>query len=291
MKFLHKKNAIRLLVLWVVWPQLSYSFDYTYGYTPNAALLGNSWDMSQSVLGVNPEVGLDISGVIYQYMPVKNEADDFTVTIQNEKVGGGFVFQETDDWSGLKPIKIKKVVALPYTPIAAFGKGSIKTTGKGSVKDASVVYMYRWNNCENPQNDSSCPGYVPPLPPVPKIEIYDALTDDSVQTANKKTDKDIYDDEQSDQNEEDEEDIERLEVALASTENALTIANVATQSAIVNAMNIATNLNAYYVAQIPGKFYPETIALNDGVLPDNKRVFKNLSQDKLHNLMLQEQYK
>jgi hypothetical protein len=274
-----------------VWPPLSYSFDYTYGYTQNAALLGNSWNMSSSVLGVDVEEGLSISGVIYTYTPIKDKADDFTVTVQNQKIGGGYIFQETDDWSGLTPIRIKKVVPLAYTPIAAIGKGSIETTGKGSVSDASVLYMYRWNPCGNPQNDSGCPGYVPPLPPVPKIEIYDALTDESVQTATEKTDKDIYEDEKREEDEEAEEDVERLEVALASTENALTIANTTTQSAIVNAMNIATNLSAYYVAQIPGKVYQESISLTDQGIPDNRRALKSLSQDRLHNTMLEEQYK
>lgn len=283
---------IKLLVLWVLLPQPSYSFDYTYGYTANAALLGSSWDMSSDVLGVNIQDGLDVSGVIYQYTPVKEVDDDFVVTVQNERVGGGYIFQDTQDWSGGPGVTIQRVVPLPFTPIKQFGKGSIATTGTGTVEDATVLYMYRFNPCQNPQNDPGCPGYVPPLPVVPKIEIYDALTDESVSTATKKTDKELYEDEQKiKEDEEEQESKERLQIALGASKNALTISNKFTQSAIVNAMNIATNISSYYSAQIPTQVYRTTIVLNDTFLPDNRKALRSLAQDKLHNTMLEEQYK
>ena len=292
MKLLHNKAVRRLLVLWVLWPALSYSSDYIYGYTGNAALNGNTWSMTTPVLGVTAGDGLDISGVIYQYTAVKELADDFTVTVQNEKVGGGYVFQDIEDWSQKYGMKIRKVVALPYTPIGQFkvDGGAIATTGIGSVEDATVLYMYRYDACFNPV-DPSCPNYVPPPPPkLPTL--YDALDDDSVKEATKETDSELYGkEEEGEEKDEEEEDEERLEVALSVAGNALTIANTFTQSAIVNAMNIATDINAYYVAQIPSKVYRESIVLKDKGISDNKWAFKNLSQDRIHNKIVQEQYK
>ena len=248
--------------------------------------------MNTATLGISAEEGLDISGVIYTYTPVKEVNDDFTVTVGNEAVDGGYIFQETDDWSGKHGMKIQKVIPLPYTPIERFGKGAIKTTGVGSVQDASVVYMFRWDNCRNAQNDPSCPNYIPPLPVIPKIEIYDALEDDAVEKATEETDSDLYkDEEESEQTEEDEEDENRLEIALASVNNALTIANTVSQSVILKAMNTATNINSYYVATIPSTTYRDKLDLQGGDIPDNKLIFRSLSQDNLMNEMIQEQYK
>ena len=109
--------------------------------------------MTTPILGISTEEGMDISGVIYNYTAVKDPADDFTVTVQNENVDGGYIYQETDDWSGKNGMKIQKVIPLSYTPIEQFGKGSIATTGTGSIEDASVLYMYRYDGCRNPQND------------------------------------------------------------------------------------------------------------------------------------------
>ena len=247
--------------------------------------------MNTATLGVSAEQGLDLSGVIFNYTPVKNVVDDFTVTVESDKVGGGFVFQETDDWSGKYGMKIQKVIPFGYTPVEQFGESRIRTTGVGSVEDASVVYMYRWDACRNP-TDPSCPNYVPPLPVIPKIEIYDALEDDAVEQATEKTDSDLYkDEEESEQTEEDEENEELLEIALASAENALTIANTVSQSVILRAMNTATNINSYYVAKIPSTTYRDTLDLQGGDIQDNKLIFRSLSQDNLMNEMIKEQYK
>ena len=284
---------IRLLALWVLLQQPSYSSNYTFGYTGNAAVNGYSWDMTTPVLGVTVQDGLDISGVIYSYTPVKNVADDFTVTVQSENVDGGYIFQDTEDWSGKHPIRIKKVLPLAYTPVSQFGKGSIETTGTGSVEDALVLYMYRLDACYDPQNDPSCPGYVEPIPKIPDIEIYDALEDEFVVQATEDTDSDLYDEkeEKSEETEKDEEDKERLEIAMAATENALTIANTASQGVLLKVMNTATNINSYYVAQVPGGVYRESISLNGGKIVDNRKALRSLGQDNLMDAMIQEQYK
>ena len=249
--------------------------------------------MSPSVLGPNAIDGMDISGVIYSYTPIKEVEDDFTVTVQNEKVSGGYIFQDTEDWSGGPGIKIQKLVPLPYTPISHFGKGSIETTGVGSVENATVLYMYRFDACYNPQNDPNCSGYVQPLPVIPVIEIYDALEDDAVKGANEETDSDLYDKEEEEDREtdKDEEDEDRLEIALAASSNALTIANTISQGVLVQAMNIATNINSYYTARIPSTVYKDTVDLQGGVIVDNKKAFRSLAQDNLMDEMIQEQYK
>jgi hypothetical protein len=248
--------------------------------------------MTTPILGVTVADGLDISGVIYNYLPVKEVEDDFVVTVQNEDVNGGYIFQEVDDWSGGPGVRIQKLIPLPYIPISQFGEGSITTTGIGSVEDAVVLYMYRFDECFNPQNNENCPGYVPPLPVIPKIEIYDALDDEFVEDATEETDKDLIEEKDEEKNnDEEEEEKERLEIALAASGNALTIANTATQASVVRAMNIATNINSYYRTQIQGGVYGESVSLQGGTIVDNRRVLRSLGQDKLMNAMIREQYK
>ncbi len=274
-------------------PFCSFSNYYTFGYSGNAAFYGNTWQMTTPILGITTEEGMDISGVIYNYKAVKEVEDDFTVTIQNEDVDGGYVFQETDDWSGKHGMRIQKLIPMNYTPIEQFGKGSIETTGTGSVEDASVLYIYRFDGCRNPQNNENCPGYVEPMPVIPKIEIYDALDDDAVIDATEETDSDLYDkeEEESEQDEKEEEDEDRLELAMAASENALTIANTVSQSALLQTINNATNVKSYYAATVPGGVYRESISLNGGEVVDNRRALQSLAQDNLMNQMIEEQYK
>jgi len=285
--------VIKLSALWVLLllPFCSFSNYYTFGYTGNAAYAGLSWNMTTPILGISTEEGMDISGVIYNYLPVKEVEDDFIVTVQNEDVDGGYIFQEVDDWSGGPGVRIQKLVPLPYTPISQFGEGSITTTGTGTVEDAVVLYMYRWDECFNPQNNENCPGYVPPMPVIPKIEIYDVLEDEVVEDATKETDKELIEErEEEENNDEEEEEKERLEIALAAADNALTIANTVSQASVVRAMNTATNITSYYVTQIQGGTYGESVSLHGGTIVDNRKAFRSLGQDKLMNQMIEEQY-
>ena len=245
--------------------------------------------MSTPVLGVTVQEGLDISGVIYTYNPIKEVGDDFTVTVQNENAAGdGYIFQDTEDFSGKHPIRIRKVLSLPYIPIENFGKGSIATTGTGSLEDESVIYMYRFDECRIP-TDPSCPNYVPPLPP--PIEIYDALEDESVEIATKETDTTLFEDKDTKEQEDKEEKEEsRLEEMLSVTENALALANGVTQSSVITAMNSVVNMDAYYIALIPSKVYRETLVLKDQGISDNRKVLRGLSNDRLHQSMIEEQY-
>ena len=283
---------IKPLVLWVLLLLPLCSFSYTFGYTSNAAIYGNTWKMNTGTLGISAEEGLDISGVLYNYTVVKNVDDNFRVIIENNKVDGGYVYRQEHNWDGKHGMKVQNVIPLPYTPIEQFGDGRIRSTGTGSIEDVTILYMFRWDLCRNPQNDISCPDYVPPLPVIPKIEIYNALEDEYVQDATEKSDDKLTDkDEEVRETEEEDEEKERLEIALAATENALTIANTASQASLLQKINNATNVSSYYVAQIQGGVYRESIALQGGKIVDNKKAFKSLGQDKLMNTMIQEQYK
>ena len=248
--------------------------------------------MNTGTLGISAEEGLDISGVLYNYTVVKNVVDDFTVTIESDNVDGGYVFQEKHDWDGQYSGTVQNVIPLPYTPVEQFGDGRIKGTGSGSIEDVTILYMYRWDLCRNAQNDESCPNYIPPLPVIPVIEIYDALDDEFVEQATEKSDDKLLDKEEEErETEEEDEEKERLEIAMAATENALTIANTASQASILKQINKATNINSYYVAQIQGGVYRDTTELDGGKVIDNKLVFRSLTQEQLHNEMIQEQYK
>ena len=248
--------------------------------------------MNTPTLGVSAETGLDISGVIYNYTAVKDLEDDFTVTVGNEDLDGGYIWKDTEDWSGKYGIKLRKFIPIAYTPVELFGKGSIATTGTGTVEDASVIYMYRWDLCRNAQNDENCPNYIPPLPVIPKFEIYDALEDEFVKDATEETDGvGIDKDEEVRETEEEDEEKERLEIAMAATENALTIANTSSQASLLQRINNATNVSSYYVAQIQGGVYRESIALQGGKIVDNRKALRSLGQDNLMNEMIGEQYK
>jgi hypothetical protein len=262
--------------------QPSYS-EYLFGYSNNAASGGNTWGMSSSVLGVPTVEGVDINGVIYQYTAVKDRPDPYTVSIQNENAdGNGYIFKSTDDWTGRSGATINKFVPVPYSPVGQWGDGEIATTGIGNVTDATVVYTFRRDPSLVQQ---------PEIPDLPTYDIYDALSDSYVNAALEPTDLSLIegdDEEKADKGED--EDKERLETALAASENALTIGVGMSQNALLQAMNTATNLNGYYAASLQGGNYRETTVLIDKNIPDNKRAFRSMSQQKLHTDMVNQQY-
>ena len=282
--------------LWVLLLLLSYSFSvhaYSFGYTPNVAISGLEWTMTPTYLGANGIDGMDVSGVTYKYTPIKNKEDDYIVTLENDKVGGGYVFQDVQNWSQREGgIEVRRTIALPYTPLAIFGDGRLKQEGTGSIENADVRYIYRFDPCFDPQSDPNCPGYKKPKPPpLPEIPDYDALQDESVAIAQAETDRKLLDDEQADKEEEEEEEEESLEFMLADVENALTIANEIAQSVILQQLNQVTNLTNYYVSTIPDNYYPDAVALQGGTIVDNRRALRSLSQDARMNEMIEEQYK
>jgi hypothetical protein len=287
MNKLQKTNAILLSALLVVYSAVSYSSEYEFGYSNPVPMGGSSWGMSDSLFPVPSMEGVDINGVFYRYTAVKDRPDDFTVSIQNEAaIGGGYIFRETDDWSGRSGGTIQKFVPVPYSPVGDWGDGSIEQVGVGSVEDPLVLYSYRFDPDRVQQQAQEAYDFS-------QVSTYDALNDRNVLAALAPTDPKLYEsDEDEKEGDDTSEEESRLETALAASENALTIGSQMTQAAMVKAMNIATNMNTYYASNIPGGVYKETTELVDSNIPDNKRgLFAVMGpQQKLHKELVDSQY-
>ena len=262
------------MALLAVYSAASYSSDPIYGYTPNVAAGGSSWSMSEPMLGIAPTTGLDISGVIYRYTAVKERPDDFTVTVRNQNaIDGGYIFSETDDWSGRSGQTINKLVPVGYSPIKYWGDGEIATTGVGSVVDPQVVYTYRFIEPEVEQT----------APPIPTL--YSALDDPYAQQQPTERPETSEEDQASKDKDEEE---EPLEKALAASDADLSMA--VGQTGMIAAMNPVTMHN-YYAMSIPGGVYQETVILQGGEIKDNRRAFRSMANDRLHNQMVEEQWR
>jgi hypothetical protein len=273
----------------------SYSSSETlnYGVTNNAAANGFQWDM-KDVLPVPG--GLMINGVIYQYTTEKEVDADMKVHIQNENVNGeGYVFRQTDDWSGVPGSTINRLVKLPNVPGEFFGDGSIEVEGEGTVSNPTVRYSYMLDPCFVPLTDPSCSGYTQALYDWLKnngllddnVSIDDPLFNEFVQQMlNRKAE--IEEDEKARREEENEEDeeIEKLN-AEASIE---ALGDPAVQEAIMQALSTIPNFENYYAVSIQGGVYEETLVLEDKELPDNRRAMSSLAQDTLHRSMVRSQY-
>ena len=271
------------MALWAVSSAQPCYSEYVFGHTGNAASGGSSWAMSSPLFPVDSIQGIDINGVFYRYTAVKDPSDPYTVSIQNQDTDtGGYIFRSTDDWSGGSGGTIQKFVPVPYSPLGRWGTGSIEEVGIGSVEDPLVIYNFRIDPDRVQQ---------PELPDLPTYDIYDPLSDIYVNAALEPTDLELIEkDEEPEQDKDEEEDKERLEIALAASENALTVASGMSQAATLAAMNAATNINSYYDKQIAGRKYQETVVLIDKNIPDNRRVLRSLGQDKLHTKMVDQQY-
>ena len=278
-----KTSATKLLALSALFLAAPSYSEYEFGHTNNAAVGGSSWGMSDPLFPLASIPGLDINGVFYRYTAVKDPNDPYTVSIQNEAANGsGYIFRETDDWSGGSGGTIQKYVPVPYSPLGDWGTGSIEQVGIGSVEDPVVIYNYRVDPDRLQQQE---------LPEIPAVSVYDALADGYVTAALEPTDRDLYEDDEIEDKDAEEEDDGRLEKALAASDNALTIGVGMTQNALLQAMNVATNLNTYYAANIPGGSYQEVTVLQDKNIPDNRRALRSLGQQKLHTEMVEEQYR
>lgn len=258
----------------MLWACFSYSETvYTYDYTKNAADNALSWSMDS----LFPEGIVDINGVVYRYTTVKNTSDDMKVHVQNKDArGSGYIFRETDDWSGLPSGTISKVVSLGNIPLEYFGEGSIDVEGTGSVIDSFVQYSYRIQPLEVVPEDVV---YIPEDQP---IEIYNVLDEEVL-------DDGVYENRYESEDEEQE---ERKEKAKKVAGKAIGIGNTAAQQAMMLALSNATNMNSYYAKAIDGGTYKENVNLVDTKLPENKRGLRNgLAQQIMHDRMVMEQYK
>lgn len=243
-----------------------------------------------------PDVlGIDVTGVFYRYTIDKDPAADALVHVQNENaLGTGYIFRETDDWSGIAGNTITKGVPVPNIPLDYWGIGSIELEGEGSISDASVIYAYRVDECANPQASPSCEGYIPPATSVTIEEqaTYDALEDDAYRIASAKTDAEYQDEDAPDEDQNDDKERKaRLERGLAASKNALALADGISQDAIIASMGYTSDLTAYYSARLEGGSYADAPMLVDGKIPENRRGLRNgLAQQVLHEQMIGLQY-
>ena len=295
-------KKLLLGVLVGFYPYYCYSDNIApyYGTTGNAAQNGLSWSM-KDVLPAPP--GLDINGVFYRYTPNKNTADDMKVHVQNERANGtGYVFRDTEDWSGHPGgIEVRKVIGIGDIPREAWGNGSIEVEGTGTVDDATVIYSYKVDPCYDPQFSPSCPGYKTPIPDIPTVnldDLYDATKDEYV-NLNDEEKLSIEENEERLTEEEEKEKKEaeekkrkyRLEKLMSISDAAALFAETQIIEQMNGIMQDQLN-NTYLAATIPGGQYKETIVLVDAKLPENKAGLRNgLAQQILHEKMISQQYK
>jgi hypothetical protein len=142
--------------------------------------------MSSDLFGVPTVEGVDVNGVIYQYTAVKDRADPYTVSIQNEAANGnGFIFRSTDDWSGKSGATLTRFVPVPYSPLGNWGEGSIAEVGIGAIENPTVVYTFRRDPNVVQQQE---------IPELPVYDVYDALSDSYVQESLEPTDLSLIED-------------------------------------------------------------------------------------------------
>lgn len=293
-------KKLLLSVALVSWAGYCYSDSIaTYpGVTPNAAAGGNTWNMNNVLPSGVP--GLDINLIIYSYTPQKQTADDMTVHIQNENAAGnGYIFRESDDWSGLPGgTEIRKVVPVVPSNRSLWGNGSIEVEGTGTVEEPFVFYNYRVDPCYDPQFDPNCPGYVQPIPEIPvvNIEIYDATEDEYVNLSSEETvlleeNEEVL--EELDEEEEEEAEKKKRAYRLAALE-ASNAAMLFAETARIDQMNqIAQQAVArlYLPKTINGGVYNDALVMQDKQLPTNPRGLRNgFAQQLLHEKMVEMQY-
>ena len=291
-----------LLVLALLLPCYSYSNSVVpyYGTTGNAVVDNNLvWDMG-NVFPAPP--GLTVQNVIYSYNIRKSTEDRVDVSVQNENaLGEGYVFRETDSWlpGSLDNTEINKAVPVMNLPKEVWGKGSIEVDGNGSVENANVAYTYRVDPCYDPQYSPSCPGYKVPIPEPVQVEydVYDA--DEHADDTQYSPDDDSLEEEEKETEEEKEkreaeeklDSKERLEKALAVANTNLLFANSFAQAQMLDSVNTATRMNAYYSTSIDGGTYKEELSIQDKQLPDSYKGLRNgLAQQVLHEKMVSMQY-
>ena len=307
---------LKTLLLWavlVLLPGYSYSESITpyYGSTGNA-VTDQSLRWSMDNVLPNPP-GLDIDTVIYNYRIRKQTEDQVDVYVGNENAAGtGYIFREHDEWrpGSLDGTEINKVIGVGGIHRDLWGDGSIEVQGNGSVEDPNVIYTYRVDPCYDPQFDPNCPGYKIPVPNIPEVDlsqIYDVTKDENIdldrsrckpgetngECLTRLEEEELSEEKLAEEEAEEKKDSkERLEKALSAADNSELFAQALAQGQLLQSINQATNMNPYYAATIPGGTYNDTVQLNDTQLPDNRRGLRNnLAQQRLHQQMVDEQYK
>ena len=279
----------------------SYCYSETiYGSTGNAANGGLSWAMANVLPDATPSwIDLQVNGLVYRYVTVKDPTDDMVVYVRNEDaINGGYIFEEVDDWSGLDGGSIQKYFRFPQSDWSNWGQGSIDIEGTGQVLNAEVIYTYRMDvgdeiNCPTPFADPRCDGYAEALAaylasmeePTFDDPYYDEWVQAQLQLEAEQEDED--DTENVTEEELEQEDFEARFRRVNSVDNLI---DVSIQNQVLAQLANVTALNSYYVQTITGGVYEETITLQDATLPDNARAMGSLASDANHRSMVRSQY-
>lgn len=247
-----------------------------------------SWGM-QNLLP--QQAGLTVGSVFYRYTTTKDADDFMLVHVQNENAQGpGYIFRETDDWTGKPGNTINKIVSVGGIPLEYWGRGSIEVEGEGIVSEPLVVYSYQYDPCFDPQSDPSCPGFKAEVFVQEATETYkDPLEDELIQ--------DVLEEEAPEKDEEEEESQRRrmaglqgqskLEVLLGGVNKVLVDAQA---EAMYNSLVYYTFPTTYYDV-LEGRVYEDSLILQDANLPKNPKGQRvGLAQELLHQEMVEAQY-
>jgi len=275
------------------WPYYCYS-ENVYGNTKNAASDAHTWVMNNLLPAQN---NLTIEGVFHKYTITKDLTTDSTVSITNKKVGSNEnVYEYVDDWNNLPSgTKIK------YDPMAStlgtlFGDGEIKVTGDGSLSDVIILYHYKFDPCDTPLNDPSCPNY--------KDAVYQYLLDNDLLSGGNVDDP--YYNEWVQIGLDEQAELEELEVEEAEAEEKsedLTIEEILSvrgvtekiadpvqQLAMLQQLISVGKLELYLNLDIDGGVYEDVLKIDGGEIKDNVRAYRSLAQDSVHRSMVRSQY-
>lgn len=275
----------------------SYCFsDTTYGVTGNAAGSGLTWGMG-SILPdyTQPWVSVQVQGLAYRYTMVKDPETDAVVWVRNEDVEGGYIFEESDDWSGTSGGTIQRYFRFAYSDASRWGDGSISVDGEGSIENAIVTYNYKMDVDEElmkcavtPLADPACPGFPAALADLLKsineMQPGDPFYDEWVQAQLER-----------EAEEQEEQEVKEPEEKLSNFEKEMGGENTVEQLAgnqedMLAELAQLPKIEPYYMVQINGGVYEDTVVLQDATLPDNSRALRNLASDQTHKNMVRSQY-
>tara|TARA_R110000737_G_scaffold301786_1_gene308777 strand:+ start:670 stop:1437 length:768 start_codon:yes stop_codon:yes gene_type:complete len=247
-----------------------------------------------------PEAGLKVQGVYHQYTITKDTDADATVSITNKHASSnGNIYELNDNWNKL-PSNTKIGFELVTPSLGtSWGEGNIGVTGSGTLSDVTIAYNYKFDPCFIPLADPSCPDF--------KNALYQYLLDNNLINNEPAIDDPYYDEwvkfqleqeteaeeleELKAEKEEEEAEEERsLEKALSVAGAAEKIGDPMKQLSMMTQMASVGTLDGYYGASIDGGTYKDTTPLKDGIIIDNYRALRNLSQDRTHRVMVRSQY-
>ena len=241
------------------------------------------------------QAGLTVDNVIYRYTMVKETETDVIVSVRNEdKIDGGYVFEEKDDWSGLPGATISKVVPLPVPAlIDRLGDGEINVEGPGTVVQPTVRYTFRFDPCFDPQSNPECPGFKQDMIDfilnsgiLDQEEVKDPFDSEEVQKVLEEKAETDEDDKYKEDTADNEQDDKRRRLA---GDNALML-EAAAMAAQFDALAMLPKFEQYYEVKIDGKTYDEVVQLRDSTIPDNRRAFGSLANDGKFDTIIESQY-